>query len=144
MIETMKKLFALLFVSSLLFTACKTAPISDFNTVKQLIESNTWLLQDENGTVVSYNNQEVSMNFDKTNGLQAVGFAGCNRYFATVTLLPESIKFGQAGSTMMACPEMEGEQAFLDLLSQVNSYEVSNNELKLFQNKILLMRFKKK
>lgn len=140
----MKKIIGLLIVSTLFLTACKTSPVTDFNSVKQMIESNTWLLQDENGTVVSYNNQEVSMNFDRTNGLQAVGFAGCNRYFSTVTLLPESIKFGQAGSTMMACPEMEGEQAFLDLLSQVNAYEVSNNELKLFQNKILLMRFKKK
>lgn len=140
----MKKIIGLLIVSTLFLTACKTSPVTDFNSVKQMIESNTWLLQDENGTVVSYNNQEVSMNFDRTNGLQAVGFAGCNRFFSTVTLLPESIKFGQAGSTMMACPEMEGEQAFLDLLSQVNAYEVSNNELKLFQNKILLMRFKKK
>lgn len=140
----MKKLFALLVIGSLAFQSCKTTAVTDFNSVKQMLESNTWLLQDENGTVLSFNNQEVSMNFDRTNGLQAVGFAGCNRYFANVTLLPESIKFGQAGSTMMACPEMEGEQAFLDLLSQVNGYEVANNELKLYQDKILLMRFKKK
>lgn len=140
----MKKIVALLVFGSLTILSCKTGPVTDFNSVKQMIENNTWLLQDESGTVVSYNNQEVSMNFDRTNGLQAVGFAGCNRYFSTVTLLPESIKFGQVGSTMMACPEMEGEQAFLDLLNQVNSYEVNNNELKLFQNKILLLRFKKK
>ena len=84
------------------------------------------------------------MNFVNENGLQAVGFAGCNRYFSSVSLQPESIKFGQAGSTMMACPEMDGEQAFLDLLSQVNAYEVSGSELKLFQDKILLLRFKRK
>lgn len=131
-------------VSGLFFTACKTSPVTDFNAVKNLIESNTWLLQDENGTVVSYNNQEVTMNFVNENGLQAVGFAGCNRYFSSVSLQPEGIKFGQAGSTMMACPEMDGEQAFLDLLSQVNAYEVSGSELKLFQDKILLLRFKRK
>ena len=131
-------------LSGLFLVACKTSPITDFNTVKNLIETNTWLLQDENGTVVSYNNQEVSMSFINDNGLQAVGFAGCNRYFSSVTLEPGIMKFGQAGSTMMACPEMDGEQAFLDLLSQVNTYEVTGNELKLFQDKILLLRFKTK
>lgn len=140
----MKKIFFLFAITGLFMTSCKTSAIDDFNKVKQTIESNTWLLQDESGTVVSYNNQEVSMSFINDNGLQAVGFAGCNRYFSSVTLLPESIKFGQAGATMMACPEMDGEQAFLDLLSQVNAYEVSANELKLYQNKILLLRFKMK
>lgn len=131
-------------LSGLLFTACETSPVTDFNTVKNMIESNTWLLQDENGTVVSYNNQEVSMSFINDSGLQAVGFAGCNRYFSSVTLQPGVMKFGQAGSTMMACPEMDGEQAFLDLLSQVNTYELAGSELRLFQDKILLLRFKKK
>ncbi len=140
----MKKLIVLSVLASLFLSSCKTGVVGDFNQVKALIENNTWLLQDENGTVVSYNNQEVSMSFINDNGLQAVGFAGCNRYFSTVTLLPESMKFGNPGSTMMACPEMGGEQAFLDLLGQVNTYEVSGNELKLFQDKILLLRFKKK
>ena len=140
----MKKLIVLSVLSFLFLSSCKTGAVTDFNQVKALIENNTWLLQDENGTVVSYNNQEVSMNFINDNGLQAVGFAGCNRYFSAVTLLPESVKFTNPGSTMMACPEMDGEQAFLDLLSQVNAYEVSGSELKLFQDKILLLRFKKK
>lgn len=140
----MKKLIFFSLLIGISISSCKTAPVNNFEAQKAAIESNTWLLQDENGTVVSYNGQEVTMNFDRSNGLQAMGFAGCNRYFATVTLLPESIRFGQAGTTMMACPEMEGEQAFLDLLSQVNAFEVSNNELKLYQGKILLLRFKAK
>lgn len=124
--------------------ACKTSVVTDFNKVKQLVENNTWLLQDENGTVISYNGEPVTMNFKQENGLQAFGFAGCNRYFSGVTLLPESIRFTQAGSTMMACPEMKTEEMFLDLLTQVNAYEVSSGELKLFQGKIVLMRFKAK
>lgn len=140
----MKKIFVLTVLTGFLFTACKTSPVTDFNAVKNLMESNTWLLQDESGTVVSYNNQEVSMSFLNENGLQAVGFAGCNQYFSSVSLQPNTIKFSQAGSTMMACPEMDGEQAFLDLLSQVNTYEVSGTELKLYQDKILLLRFKRK
>ncbi len=140
----MKKILLLIVFSSILFSSCKTSAVADFGKIKQTIESNTWLLQDENGTVVSYNNQEVSMSFINDNGLQAVGFAGCNRYFSSVVLLPESMKFTQAGSTMMACPEMEGEQAFLSLLTQVNAYEIIGNELNLYQDKILLLKFKKK
>lgn len=140
----MKNTIFFLVITSLFLSSCKTSPVADFGKVKALIESSTWLLQDENGTVVSYNDQEVSMNFINDNGLQAVGFAGCNRYFSAVTLLPESMKFANPGSTMMACPEMDGEKAFLDLLTQVNTYEVSGNELKLFHDKIVLLRFKKK
>lgn len=140
----MRKLVFMAIVSGMLFSSCKTANVDGFSKVKEAIESGTWLLQDEDGTVVSYNNQEVSMNFINDNGLQAVGFAGCNRYFSAVTLLPESMKFGNPGATEMACPEMDGEQAFLDLLTQVNAYELVGNELKLYQDKILLLRFKKK
>lgn len=139
----MKKLILLLSIG-LSFTACKTAAVTDFSKVKQLIQTNTWLLQDENGTVLSYNGEPVSMQFSEDQGLQAYGFSGCNRYFSGVTLLPESIRFNQPGSTMMACPEMNTEEMFLDLLSQVNAYEISNGELKLFQGKIVLLRFKSK
>lgn len=136
-----KSITYIVFVGLFMFS-CKTAPIADFNKVKQIIQSNTWVLQDENGNAKGFNGQDVTMKFTPDNGLQAVGFAGCNNYFSNVTLQPESIKFGQAGSTMMACPDMESEQAFLDLLSQVNGYEVAGTELRLFQNKILLLRFK--
>jgi hypothetical protein len=45
---------------------------------------------------------------------------------------------------MMACPNLDDEKAFLDLLSQVNGYELSGSEFKLFKDKIILMRFKAK
>ena len=139
----MKKLIFLL-VLGLSITACKTVAVTDFSKVKQLFQNTTWLLQDENGTVLSFNGEPVTMEFSEEQGFQAYGFSGCNRYFSGVTLLPESIKFDQPGSTMMACPEMKTEEMFLDLLSQVNAYEISNGELKLFQGKIVLLRFKSK
>lgn len=140
----MKKSIIYIVFAGLFMFSCKTSPVADFNKVKQIIQSNTWVLQDENGNAKGFNGQDVTMKFTQDNGLQAVGFAGCNNYFSSVTLQPENIKFGQAGSTMMACPDMESEQAFLDLLSQVNGYEVAGSELRLFQNKILLLRFKTK
>lgn len=140
----MKKSIIYIVFAGLFLASCKTAPVADFNKVKQIIQSNTWILQDESGNAKGFNGQDVTMKFSQDNGLQAVGFAGCNNYFSSVDLQPANIKFSQAGSTMMACPEMENEQAFLELLTQVNGYEVSGSELRLFQNKILLLRFKTK
>lgn len=140
------RIAALFLTFSLFFISCNvTKTTTDFENTKKELISKTWLLQDENGTVVSYNGQEVSIQFEKEEtGLRASGFSGCNRFFSNVDFQPESIKFNGAGSTMMACPDMDGESAFLDLINKVNAYEISANELKLFQNKILLLRFKSK
>src|SRR5690554_5940512 len=109
---------AILLLVSILFiiTSCKTAPVTDFNKVKQLIETNTWYLQDENGTAVGFNGQEISMKFRNENGLHVNGFAGCNNYNASVEILPDRIHFRNVMTTMMACPEMESEQAYIQLL----------------------------
>lgn len=140
----MKKYIIYTVLAGLFMASCKTAPVADFNKVKQIIQSNTWVLQDENGNAKGFNGNDVTMRFTQENGLQAVGFAGCNNYFSNVDLQPTSIKFNQPGATMMACPELDAETAFFDLLTQANGYEVAGNELRLFQNKILLLRFKMK
>lgn len=138
----MKKSIIYIVFAGLFILSCKTSPVANFSKIQQVIETNTWVLQDENGNAKGFNGQDVTMKFLQENGMQAVGFAGCNNYFAKVDLLPDRITFSQPGSTMMACPEMESEQAFLDLLTQVNGYEVAGSELRFFQNKILLLRFK--
>lgn len=140
----MKKILIITILSGLFMVSCKTSAVTDFNKIKQIISSNTWVLQDETGSVLGFNGKDVTMRFSEDNGLQAVGFAGCNNYFSSVDLFPDRINFGQAGSTMMACPDMDGERAFLDLLTQINGYEVAGNELRFYQNKILLLRFKSK
>jgi len=140
----MKKLTAIFVFSVVMLVSCKTAAVSDFNKIQQIIKSNTWVLQDESGSVYGFNGQEVTMNFIEDNGLQAAGFAGCNNYFSGVELYPDKITFTQPGSTMMACPDMDGENAFLDLLTQVNDYEIVGSEFNLYKDKIILMRFRAK
>ncbi|HSN78540.1 MAG TPA: META domain-containing protein, partial [Anaerolineae bacterium] len=65
---------------------------------------------------------------------QAGGNAGCNNFFASYTVEGDQLTIGQAGSTMMVCPEpaMSQEQAFLANLSQVASYEITGTGLQLF------------
>lgn len=140
----MKNSLLILFVIALLFSSCKTSPVSNFNSIKETIVSNNWVLQDENGDVTGTNGQNVTLKFAQDAGLQANGFAGCNQYFSSVLLTPDQIKFSQTGSTMKACPDIDGEKTFLDLLGQVDNYNVSGNELKLYQGKILLLNFRLK
>lgn len=139
----MKNSFLIFTIILLAFSSCKTAPVSDFSKVKQLIEGTTWYLQDDQGTSVGFNGKEVHLKFKSDDdGLQAFGFAGCNNYNARVDLSPERIKFGSFMSTMMACPEMDSEQSYMQLLELANGYEVTNTEFRLYQDKILLVRFK--
>jgi heat shock protein HslJ len=53
-------------------------------------------------------------------GARASGFAGCNRWFAAVTQNGEELRFGDVGTTRMACtaePAAAAERSFLAALA---------------------------
>jgi heat shock protein HslJ len=57
-----------------------------------------------------------TMDFDAN---RASGFSGCNRWFASVTQNGEALRFGQTGSTRMACtaePAAAAEQRFFAVI----------------------------
>lgn len=139
-----KSVFAVILSVFLISCSTMSSSVGSFEEAERIITTSTWLLQDENGTVVSYNGQEVSLSFYKADGIKAFGFGGCNQYSTNVNLTPEKMEFGEILSTMMACPEMEVEEAFTDLLTLVDNYEINGRELKLYQGKILLMNFIRK
>ena len=60
---------------------------------------------------------------------RAAGTGGCNQYSGPFQTTGNSISFGAMISTQMACEGaiMEREQAYLDLLGRVSSYELRNN-----------------
>jgi heat shock protein HslJ len=63
---------------------------------------------------------------------RAVGFSGCNRYFSGYELAGESLVFGPAGSTRMACASgMELEQVFLQALPRVSAWRIKDGFLEL-------------
>lgn len=132
----------LLYLSLLVFVvSCQFPRTSDSKDFSQNLLYKTWVLQDENGDVVSYNGQVINLQLMEDNSYRASGFAGCNRYFSSVELSEESIQFHQIGATLMACPEMDAEQMFLDLLPKINRYEINGKNLKMYQGKILLFHF---
>jgi len=56
----------------------------------------------------------------------------CNNYFGQYELLEgDRIKFGQAGSTLMACPDMETQNRFMEALQMADNYSIADNILSL-------------
>jgi heat shock protein HslJ len=61
---------------------------------------------------------------------RAVGFAGCNRFSASYTLAGDSLRFGPAIATKMACVDGdELERSFLGALPVVATYEATDSVL---------------
>lgn len=58
------------------------------------------------------------------------GTGGCNRIFGSYEIGKKNmLKFGDIGSTMMACQDLPFENKFLEVLKSVRYYEVSAGEL---------------
>ncbi|MBT1065215.1 META domain-containing protein [Bowmanella sp. Y26] len=56
------------------------------------------------------------------------GFAGCNRFFGQVEVEGLSIHFGKLGATMMACPNMQLESQFMQVLEKADNYTMGSND----------------
>lgn len=62
------------------------------------------------------------------------GFAGCNRYFAAVTRNASTLRFGNIGTTRMACQaesQAATERRLLDALERTRAYRADADELTL-------------
>jgi len=64
---------------------------------------------------------------------RASGFAGCNRWFASVSRTDQALDFDAIGTTRMMCPPpaMEAERAFTSALENTHHFRVENGELVL-------------
>jgi heat shock protein HslJ len=74
---------------------------------------------------------------------RAAGFAGCNQYSATYTMAGDSLHFGPAISTKMACAEGDSlERAFLSIVPEVSNYQATDSTLTLAGSSGPLARFR--
>ena len=83
-----------------------------------------WNITEVNGTTLTTDPLPF-IGFDVTQH-RIYGNSGCNRMmgsFEADSLNPGKISFGQIGSTRMMCQDMKTEQAVLDALGKVQSYE---------------------
>ena len=56
------------------------------------------------------------------------GFSGCNRFFGRYSTEGNTIKLEPGGSTMMACPDMEIEDAILKAMGNVKGVKAGQSE----------------
>lgn len=76
----------------------------------------------------------ITLRFDDSTQ-RVYGFAGCNQYNAAFTLKGDSLSFGPAVSTRMACEGSDGvEQAFLTQLQQTTNGTIDGQLLILSGN----------
>ena len=83
----------------------------------------------------------ATLGFD-TDAMRAAGFAGCNRLSASYTITGNSLRFGAAAMTKMACAEgMELESAFANALTATTRFSLEGDELTLFAESGPVARF---
>jgi heat shock protein HslJ len=65
---------------------------------------------------------------------RASGYAGCNRWFASVGRTDQALEFGDVGMTRMMCSpsSMEAERAFATALNDTMGFRIENGELVLY------------
>lgn len=98
------------------------------------IENRRWRLVELNGRQVEPPSDRDGAYFELDGTASRVtGNASCNRFFGTYELLAgDRIRFGSdIGVTRMACPELEQEREFLDMLGRVDSYSLGESGLSL-------------
>jgi heat shock protein HslJ len=108
-------------LSAALLAACANQPPSPLGD----LANSEWMLANETGAATP-----PTMAFDSE---RASGFAGCNRWFATVTRNGEALSFSGVGLTRMMCspPAMEAEQDFVAALNGTASARIEGGQLVL-------------
>lgn len=72
---------------------------------------------------------------------QLSGFAGCNRLRGRYTQRGTQLALKALSSTRMACPQMQQEQRFLELLAAADAYRIEGQVLSLLQGDVVRVTF---
>ena len=115
-------LIAAFALSACVATADETALAPDFSKMD-------WQLVEVDGKAPGWS---ATINLGEAG--QISGQAPCNRYFGPVTRKGDSFVVGNAGATMMACPDLKGESEFFALLAGVTHAEQMPGMLTLSGN----------
>lgn len=93
-----------------------------------------------------YANQKPTITFNSTTG-KVSGQSGCNNYNGTFSLDGNKVSFEEdMALTRKMCPDMTGENTFMETLKKVNTYSVTEQgkTLNLIMGDIAVMRLTRK
>ena len=119
----------------LAMTACTTpasSPAAEKGAPSVPLEGTNWRLASLGGQAVPMpaGVREVNLVLDAAQR-RASGFAGCNQFTSGYTQSGASLRFDHPAATMMACPSMAQEQAYLKALNATTGWRVSGDRLQL-------------
>ncbi|CAM3330853.1 META domain-containing protein [Aequorivita lipolytica] len=116
----------------------KRAPLAVFKKANKLSEPITekyWKLKSSEGQEVKMakNQQKETYFMLKTDENRVSGFAGCNTFSGSYTLEEGNrIRFSQMATTMMACPDVNFNEAeFLKFFELADNYTINGDTLSL-------------
>ncbi|MDO4763471.1 MAG: META domain-containing protein [Flavobacteriaceae bacterium] len=129
----MKYLFLIIIL--LIFGAC-TSTRSVFS---ENLADTEWVLEDNHLKLMN----EITLRIEEG---RVSGNASCNNYFGNVIIDTATRHFsvGKLGVTRKACSKMSPESYFLKMLEKTNKYRLNRGVLELYQDQVLLLKFKKK
>jgi heat shock protein HslJ len=123
------------------FAGCTQQPAAPASAERSVaIEGVTWQLMSF-GTHAMTVPQKAWIELE--NG-KYTGFAGCNGLSGTYEKRGNAIRFTMDPHTMMACPDIRGENEFRKRLLQVDRYEYKDGMLKFEKGDEPLLEFMKK
>lgn len=124
---------------TLIFLGACSSVSSIMSDSKVTLEKTEWILEDNNLNPAN----EITLGIE---GGRIFGNASCNNYFGEVVV---DINIGyfsvrNLGLTRKACHKMSAEHYFMSVLDKVNKYKINQGNLELYQDNVLLLKFKKK
>lgn len=126
----MKKIQWMMFVLLLMAAGCKNAPKEQQSQVT--LTGHEWELKTMTQADSVVKNPEQLPTLVFSDSAAVYGFAGCNRFFGTYGVEKEGgMTITPGGATMMYCPDLTFEDAYLKALAEVKEYAVSGTELRL-------------
>lgn len=114
------------------------------NTTSSSIESSTWKLENMNGKVEKAfaTGDSFTLKFNVADSAYS-GVAACNRIFGKFILKGDNALDIKAGaSTMMACPDMELERPYIQMLDEADKYKLEKGKLILYKDGKKVAEFK--
>lgn len=103
-----------------------------------------WVLETLNGEKVKLtdSNSEIFIQFNEAEK-RVNGRAACNRFFGNYEMDGNKLKFSPMGATRMACPDLQLENQFFQVLDGVDAYTIKDNVLTLLTKNKAVATFKK-
>ncbi|VXB16420.1 conserved hypothetical protein [Flavobacterium sp. 9R] len=154
----MKKSIATIILSSILITSCYTSKTTTMditdkkkaNTLKGNLIDGTWeanyIMNTPKAFGELYLRVKPSITINSYEN-RIGGVTGCNNFTGKCTIDGNKIMIADAlAATRKMCPDMAGEQLFLETLKKVNAYSVTNQgkTLNLIMGDIAVMRLERK